>query len=204
MRILITAVLACFTALAAAQNTTEPGQPRKLSPDSAPTKQEPTKNYNKMEPPKLQPWETAPAEPAQPAPSEPAQPAQPAQPAEPGKLIPMDTNVQPASDRITSPSAPSFRPFTSTAAVMSSAQQRLENKQATKVDRVAELKRKHTSDLKALRLSMQDRANAEIRKAVSTREAEQKKEIKALQAAIKTEAEKNQKPRSRVKAKTLD
>ena len=87
---------------------------------------------------------------------------------------------------------------------MSSAQQRLENKQATKVDRVAELKRKHTSDLKALRLSMQDRANAEIRKAVSTREAEQKKEIKALQAAIKTEAEKNQKPRSRVKAKTLD
>ena len=179
MKILITAALACFTALAAAQNTTEPGQPTHPAPDSAPARQVPAEIYNKMEPPKLQPWQTAPAKPAAPAPAEPA-PSEPAQPAEPGKLIPIDTPVQPAADRITSPSAPSFRPFTSTAPVMATPQQRLENKQATKPDRVAELKRKHTSELKALRLSLQDRPNAEIRKAVNAREAAQKKEIKAL------------------------
>lgn len=203
MKILIAAALACFTALAAAQGTTEPGQTVQPAPDAGPVRQVPTEDYNKMEPPKPLPWQTAPVKPAPAAPA-PAEPAPAAQPPEPGKLIPIDTTIQPASDRITSPSAASFRPFVSTAAAMSSAEQRLENKLATQPDRVAELKQKHTAELKALRLNMQDRPNAEIRKAVSAREAEQKKELKALQAAIKAEAEKHQKPRNRVKSKTLD
>jgi hypothetical protein len=163
----------------------------------------PTKTYNKMEQP-TNPLLPAQAAPAQPAPAAAAEPAQPAQPAEPGKLVPIDTKAQPASDLITSPSAPSFRPFSSTAAVQAAAAQRLENKKATKADRVADLKREHTAEIKALRISLQDRPNAEVQKAVNARETEQKKEIKALQAAIKAEAEKHQKVRKPVRAKTLD
>jgi hypothetical protein len=105
---------------------------------------------------------------------------------------------------ITSPSAAPFRPFHSTGtaqALPETAPQRFENKQANKADQIAVLRKTHTAEITALRASLKDLPNAEIQKAVNARRAEQKKEITALRAAIKAEAEKPQKTPHRLPIK---
>lgn len=135
-------------------------------------------------------------EPALPSVDEPAMPSED-KPDQSGKITDWRDTTPEA---IRSPEVPFFRPFH----VQGSTQTLIEtgvDKEMTVDEKtgekrlytVSELKRKQALEIKALRRSLLKRPNAEIRKAVKDREAEQKAQLKTLQNRIRAEAEKDQK-----------
>lgn len=154
-------------------------------------------------PPVKTPAQPSGAKPAQPSGEQPAQPSgeQPAQPSgeqpsQPGVLI---QRVDSTPEVLQAPEAPFFRPFHSP--TIEQVETPENPPKLVGVDRksglmrlytVREFKKKHSQEIKALRKSLRKRPNSEIRKAVETMEAGQKAELKSLQEAIVTEAEKNQ------------
>jgi len=198
MKIFLTLVLAvCFAPSAVAQNNTQPGQPPQAD---APAKIIP---------------EGTPAQPSQIPPAQPStdKPAMPStdKPAQQGVITKLEPNT-PAVLAV--PEDKFFRPFTpaataqmaapvqpgATAQITAPAQPGTVKAAApvrTNVNPVLALKRQQALELKALRTRLKTRPNAEINKAVAVMEADHKAAIKALEASIKTEAEKDQKVRSK-------
>ncbi|OGR65876.1 MAG: hypothetical protein A2X31_00820 [Elusimicrobia bacterium GWB2_63_22] len=142
----------------------------------------------------------APAQPSGDKPLQPSgdKPAQPSgeQPSQPGVLI---QRVDSTPEVLQAPVEPFFRPFHSP--TTGQLETPVKPPKLIGVDRksglmrlytVREFKKKHSQEIKALRKSLRKRPNAEIRKAVEAMEAGQKAELKSLQEAIVTEAEKNQ------------
>ena len=142
----------------------------------------------------------APAQPSGDKPLQPSgdKPAQPSgeQPSQPGVLI---QRVDSTPEILQAPETPFFRPFHSPTTGQVETPEKppkligMDRKSGLmRLYTVREFKKKHSGEIKALRKSLRKRPNYEIRKAVETMEAEQKTELKLLQEAIFTEAEKNQ------------
>lgn len=133
--------------------------------------------------------------PAQPSGEQPAQPSG-EQPAQPGVLI---QRVDSTPEMIQAPETPFFRPFHRPTTGQVETPEKppkligIDRKSGLmRLYTVREFKRKHSEEIKALRKSLRKRPNSEIRKAVEAMEDGQKAELKSLQEAIVTEAEKDQ------------
>jgi len=162
------------------------------------------------------------AAPAQPAADEPAMPSgkKPAMPSGEKPAMPSGNEpAMPSKDKpdqsgrisdwrdttpeaIRSPEVPFFRPFHIEGGTQTLIETGIDKEMTVdektgqkRLYTPAELKRKQSLELKALRRSLLKRPNSEIRKAVKARQAEQKAQLKTLQYRIRAEAEKNQKPK---------
>lgn len=192
MKIILTLALAvCFVPLAGAQNGTKPGQPPQAD---APART--TSEGNPAQPSQVPP--------AQPSTDKPAMPSADT-PAQPGVI----TKQEPTTPAVLAvPDDKFFRPFTPAATAQIAAPARpgeaAVKPARTNVDPVLALKRQQALELKALRTRLKTRPNAEINKAVAVMEADHKAAIKALEAANKVEAEKDQKVRSKPVKKAND
>ncbi len=208
--ILMIILAAWFAPLAGAQNNPAPA-PAKLIPAGTGPAQ--PSGATPAQPSGATPDQPSGATPAQPSGATPAQPSG-ATPAQPSVVTPAqpsgDTSAQPMTlpkpaqttpDVLTTPESPFFRPFHNPATAQITTQGQIK-KPAAVQNTVAALKIKQAAELKALRVSLKDRPNAEINKAVAARKAEQNAAIQALEATNKTEAEKNQKVKSKPAKKT--
>lgn len=186
------AFMASFAAAAQAQGGTSSGQPVNTAPAEAPAMPSGDKPAQPSEEKPAQPSE---AKPAQPSETKPAQPSE-EKPAQPGVIT---ERVNSTPEVLQAPEKPFFRPFHNTAAGQLETPEKPRELVTTdkktgkrRLYTVPELKKMHSAEIKALRKSLKKRPNSEIRKAVETREAGHKAEVKSLQEAILTEAEKDQ------------
>jgi Skp family chaperone for outer membrane proteins len=200
MKIILTLVLAvCFTPSAGAQNNTQPAPaeaPAKLIPEGTPA-----------QPSQVPPAQPTTDKPAMPSTDKPAQQGviTKQEPTTPAVLAaPADTFFRPftpaATAQIAAPAQPETIKPAATAQIAAPAQPGTVKAAApvrTNVNPVLALKKQQARELKALRVKLKTRPNAEINKAVAAMQADHKTAITALEAANKAEAEKDQKVRSK-------
>lgn len=200
MKLIIALILAVPLAAAAqAQGGTGSGQPVYSAPGEAPAQPSELKPAQPSEEKPALPSKEKPAlpsglKPAQPSEEKPAQPSE-EKPAQSGIIT---ERVDSTPEILQAPENPFFRPFhgiTEQQETPAKLQKNITTDKKSgkrRLYNVSELKKMHSAEIKELRKSLKKRPNSEIREAVKTREAGQKAELKSLQEAILTEAEKDQ------------
>lgn len=104
-------------------------------------------------------------------------------------------NTAPANPAVTTPAQPVAAPAVVPAAVQqpvvapAAPVVTIEQLRKKHIDAVAELKKKHIDEVKALRESLKGKPQADIRKAIEAKKAEQKTAFKELEKTNKAEIE---------------